>query len=86
MPVNRVIVTPIRDFRLPIARQHLPRVGHSPLHLHLHDIAPLAEGLVAVEGGTGHWPVPSGYQPLGTTARWELFRAVLAKGSRLVIP
>jgi len=30
--------------------------------------------------------VPSGYQPLGTTARLELFRAVLAKGGRLVIP
>jgi len=37
-------------------------------------------------GSTGHWPVPSGYQPLGTTTRLELFWAGLTKGSRLVIP
>jgi len=37
-------------------------------------------------GSTGHRPVPSGYQPLGTTAMLELLRTVPAKGSPLVIP
>jgi hypothetical protein len=37
-------------------------------------------------GSTGSQPVPSGYQPLGMTARLELSRAALAKGGRLVIP
>ena len=37
-------------------------------------------------GSTGHRPVPSGYQPLGTTAMLGLFRTVPAKGNRLVIP
>jgi len=37
-------------------------------------------------GSTGHRPVPSGYQPPGTTVVPKLFLASLVKGGRLAVP
>jgi hypothetical protein len=37
-------------------------------------------------GSTGHWPVPSGYQPLGMEKTRKIFRAVVFTANVLPIP
>ena len=48
---------------------------------------PTYEAAVApASGSTGHWPVPSGYQPLGTGKAHEVIHALVSKFHVLLVP